>query len=241
VAITSRNNRELCNQVTLNQVLYNFSTSQLTSEQITYQVYCDTPLGGEDPKTLQEAKESPDWLEWEKAIKVELEQLDHMGTWQLVNCPVDAVPLANKWVFIRKYNKMGELLKYKARLVVKGCAQRPGFDYTDTFSPVVRLETIRAILSLNGILKENVYMRQPDGFTDGTNHVCWLRKTLYGLKQFSDPCAYIRRDGNTLEIITVWVDDLLLFTTLTWRTNENSRNRDRPTSRLPHNLPEAIC
>ncbi len=227
----------------------------LTSEQITYQVYCDTPLGGEDPKTLPEAKGSPDWLEWEKAIKVELDQLDHMGTWQLVDCPVDAVPLANKWVFVRKYNKMGELLKYKARLVVKGCAQRPGFDYTDTFSPVVRLETIRAILSLapskklqiqqmdvkgaylNGILKENVYMRQPDGFDDGTKQVCWLRKTLYGLKQsgrewnkeldrrlkekgfrnlLSDPCAYIRRDQEDLEIITVWVDDLLLFATAIW-------------------------
>lgn len=75
-------------------------------------------------------------------------------------------------------------------------------------------------------------MRQPDGFNDGTNHVCWLKKTLYSLKQsrhewnkeldqrlkekdfhnlLSDPCAYIRQDGNTLEIIMVWVDNLLLF------------------------------
>jgi len=94
---------------------------------------------------------------------------------------------------------------------------------------------------LNGILKENVYMRQPDGFTDGTNHVCWLRKSLYSLKQsgrewnkeldrrlkekgfrnlLSDPCAYIRRDRKVLEIITVWVDDLLLFTTLTLAMNK---------------------
>jgi hypothetical protein len=77
-------------------------------------------------------------------------------------------------------------------------------------------------------------MRQPDGFGDGTNRVCWLQKTLYGLKQSghewnkeldrqlkskgfnnirSDPCAYIRRDGDNLEIVTVWVDDLLLFAT----------------------------
>ena len=94
-----------------------------SSEQIACQTYCDTPLGGEDPKTLQEAQASPEWLEWEKAIRVELEQLTHMGTWQLLDCPTDAIPLANKWVFVRKYNKMGELVKYKARLVVKGCAQ----------------------------------------------------------------------------------------------------------------------
>jgi len=132
----------------------------LTSEQITYQVYCDTPLGGEDPKTLQEAKGSPNWLEWEKAITVELEQLDHMGTWQLVNCPIDMVPLANKWVLIQKYNKMGELLKYKACLVVKGCSQWPGFDYTDTFSSVVQLEMIQAILSL--VLSQKLQIQQMD-------------------------------------------------------------------------------
>jgi hypothetical protein len=159
-----------------------------------------------------------------------LEQLRSFGTWKLIDCPLDAIPISNKWVFLKKYNKEGDITKYKARLVVKGCAQCPGFDYTDTFSPVVRLETIQAILALvpskrlkiyqmdvkgaylNGILQEKVYMCQPDGFGDGTNRVCWLQKTLYGLKQSgqewnkeldrqmkrkgfsnlqSDPCIYI--------------------------------------------------
>ena len=114
------------------------------------------------------------------------------------------------------------------------------------------METIRAILALvpikglkiqqmdvkgaylNGILKEKVYMRQPEGYDDGTGWVCELIKTLYGLKQSgrewnkeldeklkkfrfqrlrSDPCVYIKRDGDELVIITVWVDDLLLFAT----------------------------
>ena len=52
----------------------------LVAELDIYQFYCETPLGGEDPKTLQEAKASSDWPEWEKAIHVELNQLDHMGT-----------------------------------------------------------------------------------------------------------------------------------------------------------------
>ena len=131
--------------------------------------------------------------------------------------------------------------------MAKGCAQRPGYDYVETFSPVVRMETIRAILALipieklkiqqmdikgaylNGILQEKVYMRQPEGFEDGTDRVC----TIYGLKQSgrewnkefdakiktfgfqrlkSDPCVYIRRDADGISIITVWVDDILLFT-----------------------------
>jgi hypothetical protein len=159
-----------------------------------------------------------------------LEQLKSFETWKLVDCPPDAIPIPNKWVFLKKYNKEGNITKFKAWLIVKGCVQRPGFDYTDTFSPVVRLETIRVIMALvpskqlkiyqmdvkgaylNGILQEKVYTRQPDGFGDGTSRVCWLQKTLYGLKQSgrewnkeldrrmkkkgfsnlqSDPCVYI--------------------------------------------------
>ena len=205
-----------------------------------------------EPESLEEAKRSPEWPEWEKAIKVELDQLTEMGTWNLVDKSTEAIPISNKWVFLKKFNKDGEIIKYKARLVAKGCSQRPGHDYLETFSPVVRMETIRAILSLvpikglkiqqmdikgaylNGILKEKVYMRQPEGYDDESGRICLLIKTLYGLKQSgrewnkeldtklrnfgfqplqSDPCAYVRRNGEHLEIITVWVDDLLLFAT----------------------------
>ena len=94
-------------------------------------------LGGDDPKSLREAKESPEWLEWECAIRSELDQLWTKGTWKLVDTPGDAVPLTNKWVFTKKFGRGGELLKYKGRLVVKGYAQQPGFDYVETYSPVV--------------------------------------------------------------------------------------------------------
>ena len=185
-----------------------------------------------------------------KAIKVELDQLTKMGTWKLVEKPKDAIPISNKWVFLEKYNKNGEILKYKARLIAKGCSQRPGYGYLETFSPVVQMETIRAILALvpikglkvqqmdikgayiNVVLKEKVYMRQPEGYNDGSGKVCILIKTLYSLKKFgkewnkeldnklqdlgfnplwSDPCAYVRKHRDHLEIITVWVNDLLLF------------------------------
>ena len=124
-----------------------------------------------------------------------------MDTWELVDKPPDSIPIANKWVLTKKFNKDSEPVKYKARLVVKGFAQQLGPDYNETFSSVVCLETIRAILALvpaknlnvqqmdvkgvylNGYLKELVYMCQPDGYDDGTGCICHLVKTLYGLKQ----------------------------------------------------------
>ena len=206
----------------------------------------------DEPATLEEAKRSGDWPEWQRAIQAELSQLHQMGTWHLVDRTHETIPIANKWVFQRKRDKLGKIIKYKARLVAKGCSQRPGYDYNETRSPVVRLETIRVILAiaaqnkleiqqmdvkgayLNGTLKEKVYMRQPEGYGDGTEKICLLDKTLYGLKQSgrewnieldnkiqlcgfirlqSDPCVYVRRDKRELAIITVWVDDLLLFAT----------------------------
>ena len=94
-------------------------------------------------------KESPEWKKCECTVKEELSQLLKKGTWKLTEKPAEAIPITNKWVFTKKYNKDGNLLKYKAQLVVKGCTQRPGYDYNETFSPIIRLETIRAILVLS--------------------------------------------------------------------------------------------
>ena len=64
-----------------------------------------------------------------------------MGTWSLVKQPPDAIPIANKWTFVKKRNEAGEIVKFKVRLVAKGCAQWPGHDYVETFS-LVRMDTI---------------------------------------------------------------------------------------------------
>ena len=152
-------------------------------------------------QSLHKAKQSSEWLEWEKAIWAELDQLKKMGTWRLVDKPSGVMAIANKFVFTKKRDKDGRLVKYKARLVAKGCAQRPGYNYIETHLPVVHMETIHAILAiaptcklliqqldvkgayLNGKLKECMYMRQPEGHNDGTGRVCLLIKMLYGLKQ----------------------------------------------------------
>ena len=67
-------------------------------------------------------KASPKWSEWKRAIETELDQLNRMGTWKLVEKPPGVVPIVNKFVFTKKQDKEGNLQKYKARLVAKGCA-----------------------------------------------------------------------------------------------------------------------
>jgi hypothetical protein len=77
-------------------------------------------IAGDDLNSLKEARDSPDWPEWEKAIQSELNQLCQMGTWKLVKKPPHAIPIANRWRFVRKRNKAGEVIRFKARLVAKG-------------------------------------------------------------------------------------------------------------------------
>lgn len=92
-----RTREQLMEEVNL-QESYELQLVLITGIWITRSV-ADLSLGDKDPVTLREARESPNWSEWENAIHVELDQLNTMGTWKLVNCPKEAVPIANKWVF----------------------------------------------------------------------------------------------------------------------------------------------
>jgi hypothetical protein len=120
-------------------------------------------------------------------MQEEMDLLKEKGTYIKVQKPPNAVPLANKWVFIWKQNKQGEITRYQACLVVKGCAQCFRQDSIEMFSPVIWMDTIHAILALvptknlkvhqmdvkgaylNGILQEETYMKQPEGCGDGTD------------------------------------------------------------------------
>ena len=66
-------------------------------------------IAGDEINSLSEAKDSPDWPEWCKAIDEELKLLDEMGTWELVEKPQDTITIPNKWTFIKKQNKVNQV------------------------------------------------------------------------------------------------------------------------------------
>ncbi|KAJ9568078.1 hypothetical protein OSB04_004044 [Centaurea solstitialis] len=155
-----------------------------------------------EPQTITQALKQP---QWRKAMQEEYDALLRNQTWSLV--PPESVPnlVGSKWVFRTKFKPNGTIDRLKARLVAKGFHQRPGLDYIETFSPVVKPATLRLVLSLassqnwplrqldinnaflQGTLTESVYMSQPPGFVDPSfsHHVCKLNKAIYGLRQAS--------------------------------------------------------
>ena len=140
---------------------------------------------------------------WNEAMDEKMSALDDSGTWELTPLPNEKKAIGCKWVYKVKHNADGLISRYKARLVAKGYAQTYGIDFEETFSPVVKMATVRAIISmaaakgwelqqmdvknafLNGKVQEEVYMEQPKGYVhpEFPHYVCRLKKALYGLKQ----------------------------------------------------------
>ena len=153
-----------------------------------------------EPTTYKEAAKHPHWA---KAMEAEIDTPKNNDTWIEVDLPPGKRAISSKWVFKVKLKEDGSLKRYKARLVIRGNTQKHGIDYTKTFSPVVKMTTIRTIITLAaarkwplyqidvnnaflyGELYEEVYMKMPEGISNPCNKVCKLKKSLYGLKQAS--------------------------------------------------------
>ena len=154
-----------------------------------------------EPQNWKEAMEGPDTNGWMAAAMDEWKALEEQGVFEKVDLPPDKNVLDTKWVFKVKTKGDGTFDRFKMRLVARGFRQVFGLDYNETFAPVGKYTTARALLAvatareyeihqmdisnafLHGDLEEEVYMTQPEGFEDGTNKVLKLKKSLYGLKQ----------------------------------------------------------
>ena len=152
------------------------------------------------PSSVRAALADP---HWRRAMEEEYAALLANQTWELVPRPPGGNVVTGKWIWTHKRRADGTLDRYKARWVLRGFTQRPGVDYDETFSPVVKPATVRTVLSLalsrswpvhqldvknaflHGTLSETVYCSQPTGFVDPARPemVCRLNKSLYGLKQ----------------------------------------------------------
>nr|GEV27201.1 retrotransposon protein, putative, Ty1-copia subclass [Tanacetum cinerariifolium] len=172
--------------------------------------------------------------------------------WVLVKLPPNARTVDSKWLYKKKADMDGAVYVFKARLVAKGFTQTYGVDYEETFSPIVDIRAIRILIAIaayydyeiwkmdnknaffNGHLSEEVYMEQLEGFVNPKypNHVCKLKRSIYGLKQASrqcnkqfddeikkfsftqhrnEPCVYQKVSGSYGAILILYVNDILLM------------------------------
>ncbi|KXJ78043.1 hypothetical protein RP20_CCG005747 [Aedes albopictus] len=155
-----------------------------------------------EPRTIKEALDGPESELWKAAIEEELQSHKENCTWNVVPLPSGRITIGCKWIFKRRMDESGKVVRYKARLVAQGFTQKIGTDYDEVFAPVVKQVTFRTLLSvahqrnmlikhmdvktayLNGELQETVFMKPPPGCDFGNqNLVCHLQKGLYGLKE----------------------------------------------------------
>ena len=200
-----------------------------------------------EPKDVRHALSDSSWVD---AMHEELENFERNQVWELVEPPPNCHPIGTKWVFKNKRGEDGEIVKNKARLVAQGYTQQEGIDYEETFAPVARLEAIRILLAfsvakgfklyqmdvksafLNGVIEEEVYVRQPPGFESERfpHRVFKLHRALYGLKQAPrawygrlkgfllgkgfemgavDKTLFLMRHGDDTLIVQIYVDDII--------------------------------
>jgi hypothetical protein len=155
----------------------------------------------EEPSNLQSAIQGEEASEWRSAVNEEFQSLQQNNTWEISDLPEGRKAIGCRWIFKRKRDKNGAIIRYKARLVAKGYSQTEGIDYQNVYSPVVNSSALRTILAfcvtngfeiihmdvdsayLNPVLDTEIYMQAPEGFELEKGKVLLLKKGLYGLKQ----------------------------------------------------------
>lgn len=156
-----------------------------------------------DPMTVEEVLDRPDRKFWLEAIEEERKSLIENETWELSASPKNGKILDTRWIFRMKKDASSEIVRHKARLVVRGCKQTKRIDYQETYSPVIRYTSIRFLFALaakfglkmhqmimitaylHGEIDEKMYMQPSPELqdTDQRGRIWKLKKAIYGLKQ----------------------------------------------------------
>jgi hypothetical protein len=229
-----------------------------------------------EPKGIRHMLSDHNWV---NSMHEELENFETIQVLELVDPPLGCKLIGAKWVWKNKEGEKGEVVRNKSRWVAQGYSQKEGINYEETFAPVVRLEVIRILLAffmakgfklhqmdvksafLNGVLEEEVYVRQPLGYESENypHRVYKLGKALYGLKQTPrawygrlrgflfergfemgkvDQTLFLLRQGKEILIVQVYVDDIVFggsSNSLVARFAEGVPKNDRVTPVLDGN------
>ncbi|GJZ71321.1 retrovirus-related pol polyprotein from transposon TNT 1-94 [Tanacetum coccineum] len=186
----------------LDNVIDNPSRPVSTRKQLAIDaLWClyNSLLSKVKPKNVKTAMDEACWFE---AMQEEIYEFDRLQVWELVPKPDCVMIITLKWIYKVKLDEYGDVLKNKAWLVAKGYRQEEGINFEESFAPVAQIEAIRIFIAnaasknmiiyqmdvktafLNGKLKEQVYVSQPEGFVNlyHPTHVYRLKNALYGLK-----------------------------------------------------------
>ncbi|KAF7568846.1 hypothetical protein PtrM4_112490 [Pyrenophora tritici-repentis] len=215
--------------------------------RLSEKAFAATEIAGiQIPQTHEQAINDPKYgKQWKAAILEEIIALMENRTWEEVPKPKDANMVDSKWVFTVKTNLDGTVERFKARLVARGFTQVHGTDYNETFAPTVRMDTLRLFMATvaaenlecfhfdiknaftESHLKEEIFLKQPQGVEVKKGYVLKVLRSLYGLKQaardwnllikkellawgfvqsLADPCMFIHEEKQLR--ILVYVDDI---------------------------------
>ncbi|GJV27989.1 retrovirus-related pol polyprotein from transposon TNT 1-94 [Tanacetum coccineum] len=187
------------NNETKNSLIHSTNVEQSNNEEVL-EFDSDTFTNKFAPLVTSSAESSSRIVDTSNIpMKEEIHEFERRDVWELVPRPSNIMII--KWIFKVKLAKYGGVLKNKAWLVAKGNRQEEGIDFEESFAP---MDVKTAFL--NGILNEEVYVSQPEGFVDQDhpNHVFRLNKALYGLKQVPRACPrsiFINQSKYALEML----------------------------------------
>jgi hypothetical protein len=177
-------------------------------------------VSSEEPNSFDEAEQDPCWR---RAMLNELRSIEENQTWVLTDLPLGRRAIGLKWVFNVKRDEHGNIAKHKARLVVKGYAQRCGLDYDEMFAPVARLDSVSAHRSSSSRRLGNTshgcqicisqWGASRRSVCTTTSWFCTGRGRLhsFGFRRYPfEPAVYTRKSEDRQLVIGVYVDDLMI-------------------------------
>nr|GEZ40877.1 retrovirus-related Pol polyprotein from transposon TNT 1-94 [Tanacetum cinerariifolium] len=178
-----------------------------------------------EPKKVSQALDDESWVE---AMQEELLQFSLQKVWRLVDLPYGKKDIGTKWVYMNKKDKMGIIVRNKARLVAHGHIQKEWIDYDEVFAPVARIEAIGIFLAFASFMGFIVYQM------DFPNKVYKVEKALYGIHQAPrawyktlstfllrnryrrgtiDKNLFIKKDKDDIMLVQMYVDDIIFRST----------------------------